>query len=336
GTSARLILGILAGQKFKAILTGDDSLSQRPMKRVTLPLRKMGAKIDGPEDANFLPLTIEGGDLKPIKYNLPVASAQVKSAILLAGLYAQGKTEVIEPIISRDHTERLLKLFGVEVEKEGLVNRIWGGQKPRGIEFRIPGDISSAANFIVLATLVKKAHLLIRGVGLNPTRTGIIEVLQRMGAKIEIVVKKGEDIEPYGDIEVKNSELRGTLVKREEVPLLIDELPLLMVCGCFAEGVTRIEGVGELRFKETDRINSMVTNLQRLGADIDVERDTVVIKGNVPLRGNSVSSFSDHRTAMSMVVVGSVISGQTMLDDIKCINKSFPEFFTILAKIVKG
>ncbi|MCM8765281.1 MAG: 3-phosphoshikimate 1-carboxyvinyltransferase [Candidatus Omnitrophica bacterium] len=333
GTSARLILGVLAGQKFRAVLSGDASLSRRPMRRVTLPLREMGAKIEGPADADFLPLTIEGSDLKPIEYKMPVASAQVKSAILLAGLYAWGETKVIEPMISRDHTERLLKLFGGEVKKDGLTNTISGRQRLKGIELCIPGDISSAANFIVLALLVKKSRLLIQRVGLNPTRTGILNVLKRMGARIEVVIKGGEDTEPYGDIEVRNSSLKGTLIEREEIPRLIDELPLLMVCGCFADGVTWIEGGGELRVKETDRINSMVTNLRRLGAEIEVEGDKVVIKGGSLLRGNRVSSFSDHRTAMSMLVIGSLIPGETILDEVNCINKSFPEFFSILTKI---
>jgi len=335
GTSARLILGVLAGQKFKSTLTGDDSLSRRPMKRVTIPLREMGAKIEGPEDADFLPLTIEGGDLIPIEYKMPVASAQVKSAILLAGLYADGKTKVIEPIISRDHTERLLKLFGAEIEKDGLVNTISGWPKLKGIDFYIPGDISSAANFIVLATLAKRAHLVISSVGLNPTRTGIIDVLKRMGAKIDVKIKDKDSPEPFGDIEIRNSSLRGVNISKEEIPRLIDELPLLMVAGCFAEGVTQIEGAEELRVKETDRINSMVTNLKKLGANIFVEKDTIVIKGTFSLKGNQVKSFSDHRTAMSMVVIGLVIPGKTILDEIDCVNKSFPEFFSILKQIIK-
>ncbi|MCM8784336.1 MAG: 3-phosphoshikimate 1-carboxyvinyltransferase [Candidatus Omnitrophica bacterium] len=336
GTSLRLILGVLAGQKFKTTLLGNDSLSKRPMKRVTFPLRAMGAKIEGPEDADFLPLTIEGGDLKPIVYKMPIASAQVKSAILLAGLYAKGETKVIEPFISRDHTERILKLFGAEFKKEGLVNTISGWPKLKGMKFYIPGDISSAANFIVLATLVKKAHLLITSVGLNPTRTGIIDVLRKMGARIELRIKEESlAYEPFGDIEVRNSSLKGVRVTKEEIPLLIDEIPLLMVAGCFAEGITYIEGAQELRVKETDRINSMVTNLKNMGANIEMEGDTIIIKGGSPLKGAQVSSYGDHRTAMSMVVAGALIPGKTVLNETNCINKSFPEFFELLKQIVK-
>lgn len=336
GTSVRLILGVLAGQKFKTTLTGNSSLSKRPMKRVTVPLKKMGAKIEGPNDAEYLPLTIEGGDLNPLEYKMPIASAQVKSALLLAGLYGSGETKIIEPYISRDHTERLLKLFGADIKKEGLVNTISGWQKLKGIRFYIPGDISSASNFIVLATLVKKSHLIVSGVGLNPTRTGIIDVLKRMGANIETRINKDSlEYEPFGEIEVKSSSLKGTKVTKEEIPLLIDELPLLMVCGCLAKGTTIIEGASELRVKETDRINSMVTNLKKMGAKIEVEDDTIIIEGEHSLKGTEVDSFSDHRTAMSMVVMGSVISGRTFLDEIDCVNKSFPEFFDTLFKIVK-
>lgn len=335
GTSLRLILGILAGQKFKAALTADTSLSKRPMKRVTLPLREMGAKIEGPEDANFVPLTIEGNDLRPIEYKMPVASAQVKSAIILAGLYAQGKTRVTEPIVSRDHTERMLKLFGADIEKDGLTYAVSGWPRLKGINFLIPGDISSAANFLVLAALAKNSHLVIESVGLNPTRTGIIDVLKRMNANIEIKIRGGEDFEPFGDIEIKSSELEATEVKSEEIPRLIDELPLLMLVASFAESKTIIKGAGELRVKETDRINSMITNLKRLGGRVEVEDDVITIEGGFPLKGAQVNSFGDHRTAMSMVIAGLLISGKTRIDDIHCINKSFPEFFDILKKIIK-
>jgi 3-phosphoshikimate 1-carboxyvinyltransferase len=335
GTSLRLILGVLAGQKFKATLTADDSLSNRPMQRVTLPLREMGAKITGPQDANFAPLTIEGGDLKPIEYKMPIASAQVKSAILLAGLYAQGRTRVVEPIASRDHTERMLKLFGAKIEQEGLVYSIEGWPRLKGKHLVIPGDISSAANFMVLAALSQNAHLIIESVGLNPTRTGCIEVLKRMGTDIQVKICGGEDFEPFGDIEIRSSRLKATKITKEEVPRLIDELPILMVAACFAQGKTVIEGAEELRVKETDRINSMVTNLTGLGAKIEIDKGILTIEGCLPLRGIQVSSFGDHRTAMAMIVSGLVIPGKTMIDDVTCINKSFPGFFDILKKIIK-
>jgi len=335
GTSMRLILGVLAGQKFRATLTADTSLSKRPMQRVTIPLRQMGAHIEGPGDANFAPLTVEGSDLNPIEYKIPVASAQVKSAILLAGLYARGRTKVIEPIMSRDHTERMLRLFGAQVDKDGLCYSIEGWPRLRGIYLSIPGDISSAASFIVLAVLAKRSHLIIESVGLNPTRTGMIDVLRRMGANIDVRIKGGEDTEPFGDIEIKSSKLKATQINAEEIPRLIDELPLLMVAASLAQGRTIIEGAGELRIKETDRINSMATNLKRLGANIKVEKDGIVIEGGFPLKGAEVFSFGDHRTTMSIIVAGLLIPGKTELDDVQCINKSFPEFFDILARVIK-
>ncbi len=335
GTSMRLILGILAGQKFKATLCADHSLSGRPMKRVTLPLREMGARITGPDDANFPPLVIEGVDLRAIEYKMPVASAQVKSAILLAGLFARGKTVVTEPIVSRDHTERILKLFGADIRKEGLSVSVEGCPSLEARRFSIPGDISSAANFIVLGVLAKKAHLVIESVGLNPTRIGIINVLKRMGASIEVNIRGGEDFEPFGDIEVVSSELKATRITAEEVPLLIDELPLLMVAASFAEGITIIEGAQELRVKETDRINSMATNLKKMGAKIEVEKEVIKIEGGFSLKGTRIDSFGDHRTAMGMIVAGLVSPGKTEIDDVDCINKSFPSFLDILNTIIK-
>ncbi len=335
GTSLRLILGVLAGQKFRATLTADASLSKRPMQRVTLPLRRMGAHIEGPEDANFAPLTIEGADLHPISYEMPVASAQVKSAILLAGLYTRGKTKIKETVVSRDHTERMLKLFGADIEKDGLTHSIRGRQKLKGVRFLIPGDISSAANFIVLAALAKNSHLVIESVGLNPTRTGVIDVLKKMNARIEVRIKGGRDAEPFGDIEIRSSDLKGTRIGAEEIPRLIDELPILMVAASFAQGRTVIAGAGELRVKETDRINSMVANLRRLGARIEADKDVITVEGGYPLKGSLVSSFADHRTAMSMVIAGLLIPGKTKLDEVRCISKSFPQFFDILKRIVK-
>lgn len=336
GTSMRLLLGVLAGQRFKATLTADSSLSQRPMKRVTEPLRKMGAEIQGPGDANFAPLTIEGHDLKPIVYEMPIASAQVKSAILLAGLFAGGKTEVIEPYSSRDHTERLLKLAGAKIEKEGLRSSIEGWPKLKGISLYIPGDISSASFFIVLASILKNSHLIIHSVGLNPTRMGLIEVLKRMGAKINVELRGGADSEPFGDLEIRGTGLKATEIQVQEIPRLIDELPILMVCACFAEGITIIKGASELRVKETDRINSMESNLKRMGAKIQVRSEEILIEGGFPLKGCSVSSFGDHRTAMSMVIVGLLAQGKTKIDDISCINKSFPDFLDILKQILKS
>ena len=347
GTTLRLILGILAGQNFKVILTAGKSLSKRPMLRVTAPLRMMGAEIKAKVE-EYPPITIRGGKLKPVTYKMPVASAQVKSAILLAGLYAKGLTRVIEPLKTRDHTERMLKLFKADIKLKYNQILIRGNREliSPGI-VTIPGDISSASFFIVLASILPDSKILLRSVGLNPSRIGVIKVFERMGADIKsqksLPVRqagkvKSQNYEPIGNLLVKSSILKGTIVKKEEVPFLIDELPVLMVAACFAKGKTIFEGVQELRVKETDRINSMLQNLNRMGADIQVNKtaksEKIIIKGVKELRGAPVRSFADHRTAMSMVVAGLVAKGNSKIDDISCINKSFPNFLGILKKII--
>jgi len=370
GTTLRLLLGVLAGQNFETKLIAGKSLSQRPMLRVTEPLRMMGAKIYGQmghlpalsvrqaggrqEWANgqreeYPPIIINGGNLKAITYRMPVASAQVKSAILLAGLYARGKTRLIEPIKTRDHAERMLKLFkaGIKVQQNSIV--IKGGQElvsPGKIT--IPGDISSASFFLALASLLPNARLRIRKVSLNPSRYGAIRVLKRMGADIRVTgyaLPAGRqglrvtNYEPMGDIIVKSSILKGTVVKKEEIPSLIDELPILMVAASLAKGRTVFEGVGELRVKETDRIRSMSENLKKMGAIIQINRtakaENIIVKGVKLLKGAKVKSFGDHRTAMSMVVAGLKAQGKTLIDDISCINKSFPHFLALLKPLIK-
>jgi len=355
GTTLRLLLGVLAGQNFKTKLKAGKSLSQRPMLRVTVPLRMMGAIIKskvpclpaGRESQKskieeYAPITIKGGNLMPITYKMPVASAQVKSAILLAGLYTKGKTEVIEPTKTRDHTERILKLFKADIKLKQNTIVIKGNKElvsPGRIY--IPGDISSASFFMVLATLIPGSQIRIRNVSLNPSRTGIISVLKRMGANIRITDYRLPitDYEPMGDIFVKSANLRGTIVKKEEIPALIDELPILMLAACRASGRTVFEGVSELRVKETDRINSMSGNLKKMGADIRTIKkngqEQIVIKGVKELKGSRISSFADHRTAMSMVVAGLVAGGETLIDDIDCINKSFPNFFSFLKNLLR-
>lgn len=327
GTTMRLLLGVLAGQNFKAILSGDQSLSKRPMKRVTYPLRLMGADIEGPDDANLAPITISGGQLKPIEYHSPVASAQVKSAIIFAGLYADGTTRITEPYKSRDHTERMLALFGAELKEEGLSVSVKGLRcselKPSSIV--IPGDISSAAFFITLGVLAKDSEIIIRSCGINPTRTGILKVLERMGARIEIVNAK-DAFEPYADIVVKSSSLKATKVSREEIPLLIDEVPLIGLSATQAEGTTIIEGVGELRVKETDRVNSIITNLKNMGADIEAEADKIIINGPTKLNKATVESFDDHRTAMMLIIAGCIAEDSTIVNNTECIATSFPGF----------
>ncbi|MCM8795604.1 MAG: 3-phosphoshikimate 1-carboxyvinyltransferase [Candidatus Omnitrophica bacterium] len=347
-TTFRLILGVLAGQNFRVRLTAGKSLSQRPMLRVTRPLRMMGALIkakpktqDSKIKEEYPPITIKGARLKGIVYKMPVASAQVKSAILLAGLYAKGKTMIIEPIKTRDHTERMLKLFKADLKVKGKAILISGKRpliSPRRIY--LPGDLSSASFFLVAASILPEAQILIRNVNLNPTRTGLIRVLRRMGAKVKISRLKYQvcEFEPMADISVMHSVLKGTRVKKEEIPSLIDELPILMVAACFAKGMTVLEGVGELRVKETDRIRSMVENLRKMGASIEVRRtrhlENIIIKGVETLKGTRVSSFGDHRTAMSMIIAGLNAKGNTLIDDIGCIDKSFPEFPRLLKSLL--
>ncbi len=349
GTTLRLVLGVLAGQDFKVKLIAGKSLSQRPMRRVTEPLRMMGAQIKSripypatriPEE--YAPIIIKGGILKPITYKIPVASAQVKSAILLAGLYPKGKTSVIEPIPTRDHTERMLKLFkaGIKTKKNAIVME--GGKEltpPK--KLYIPGDISSAGFFMVLAAILPDSKIIIENVNLNPSRMGIVKILKRMGADIKITSYelRVTSYEPIGDIIVKSSCLRGTIVKKDEIPSLIDELPILMVAACSAKGKTILKGVGELRVKETDRIKSMTQNLVRMGAKIEVIRngksEDIIIEGGQTLSGARVRSFADHRTAMSMAVAGLKANGKTVIDDISCVDKSFPDFLAILHSLKK-
>ena len=381
GTTLRLLLGVLAGQDFRVKLVTGKSLSQRPMLRVTKPLRMMGADIIANRKSQianrieeYPPIAIRGGRLKPITYKMPVASAQVKSAILLAGLYTKGKTRVIEYISTRDHTERMLKLFKADIKvnpstalcfdrlsiRPERAKRVEGlrvdGERSRTIKenkivikgnqelvspkkIYIPGDISSASFFMVLAAILPDSQILIRNVSLNPSRTGIIRVLKRMGADIRVscLVSRVSCFEPMGDIRVKSSKLKGTIVRNEEIPSLIDELPILMVAACFACGRTIFKGVGELRVKETDRIKSMSENLAKMGGVIQVlktaKKEGIVIQGVKELHGSHVRSFADHRTAMSMVVAGLKAQGKTWIDDIACINKSFPNFLNLLRSL---
>ena len=348
GTTMRLLLGVLSGQNFPVTLVADESLSKRPMLRVIEPLQMMGAKINAtchmPHATceKYPPITIEGGNLKPIAYKMPLASAQIKSAVLLAGLYCKGTTKITEKIKTRDHTERMLKLFGADIKIKGDTISINGNKElvsPSVIN--IPGDISSASFFIVAASIIAGSRLVIKDVGLNHTRIGIIRVLKRMGADIKIQFRlRGDKIqsyEPMADLIVKSSQLKGTAVKKEEIPSLIDELPILMVAACYARGRTIFEGVEELRVKETDRVNSMVSNLNRMGADIRVRqinhKSNIIIKGAKHLIGAKVRSFGDHRTAMSMIIAGLKAACPTIIDDVDCINKSFPEFLKTLRSL---
>ncbi|MBI3252093.1 MAG: 3-phosphoshikimate 1-carboxyvinyltransferase [Candidatus Omnitrophica bacterium] len=336
GTSMRLLLGILAGFDFDAVLTGDPSLSSRPMRRVTDHLKAMGARIEGRQDGNFAPIKIHGGNLKAIDARLSIPSAQVKSALLLAGLYAEGQTSVTEPARSRDHTEKFLSYFGAPIEQKGLrvsVNGSAPGKGPlRAKSFEIPGDISSAAFFIALSILVPKSSIQFRSVLWNPTRTGLLAVLKRMGVDVRVDRLHAGGPEPAADFTLTRRALGAFEIEKNELPALIDEVPILAVLATQAEGTSIIHDAEELRVKETDRIHSMVTTLSQMGASIAAEGNSLVIKGPTPLHGAPVDSFRDHRTAMALVIAGLVAEGKTTVKDTECVRTSFPDFFELLKK----
>ncbi len=334
GTTLRLLLGILAGQDFCAVLTGDDSLIERPMKRVSEPLQKMGAIILGRNEGSLAPLTIRGGRLKAIKYSSPIPSAQVKSAVLLAGLYAEGETSVTESVKSRDHTEKMLRFFGSEIKVEGLTVKVKGKQKLTAQKVTVPGDISSASFFLVAAAMLPGSDITITKVGVNPTRKAILEILQNMGAKVKISPVKGELFEPMADINVKGGKLKPLSLEGEMIPRIIDEIPIIAVAAALAEGKSQIRGASELRVKETDRIKALSINLTKLGAKVEEVPDGLIIQGGSPLRGNEVDSFGDHRLAMAMVMAGLSAQGETTVQDANCINTSFPGFMDTLEKVM--
>jgi len=329
GTTMRLLSGILAGQNFSSTITGDESLRKRPMDRIVEPLGKMGARIEG----RFAPLKIAGERLNAISYQTPIPSAQVKSAILLAGLYAQGKTEVTEPTKSRDHTERMLKYLGADIEVKNLTVGITGGKELITKPINIPGDISSASFFMIGAILLSGSHIKLSGVGLNPTRTGIIDVLKKMGAEIEIGNLREENNEPLGDIIVRESRLKGITIGGETIPRVIDELPILTVAATQAEGKTIIKDAKELRIKETDRIKALNINLSKMGGEVAERADGLIIQGPCQLRGARVDSFADHRMAMAMVIAGLSARGETVVSNTNCIKTSFPEFEALLERL---
>lgn len=334
GTTARLMLGILAGSKITSTLSGDESLSVRPMNRVTVPLKTMGAKITGEKDANLLPLTIEGASLTSIDYVMPVASAQVKSAILFAGLNAEGTTTITEEAVSRDHTERMLTHFGAEVHSHDKKVSIAGGQTLRGTDVNVPGDISSAAFFMVAAAMVEGSSVTFRNVGLNPTRTGIIDVLQEMGASVEILDVTGEGGEPAATVKVSHSHIKATTIGGELIPRLIDELPVIALLATQAQGTTIIKDAEELRVKETDRLAAVTTELKKLGANIEATDDGMIIQGPTPLTGGTLDSYGDHRLGMMPAIAALVTSGPVYIKDAACINISYPYFFEDLDALV--
>jgi 3-phosphoshikimate 1-carboxyvinyltransferase len=336
GTTIRMLSGILSGNPFFSVLTGDESLRTRPMGRVITPLRQMGAEIIARGENKYPPIAIKGGKLRPIKYASPVASAQVKSAILLAGLYADGETEIIEPAKSRDHTERMLPAFGAEIKVDGLRVRIKGGTELKGTEVYVPGDFSSAAFFIIGALLIKGSDITIKGVGINPTRTGLINILNKMGAEIEISNVRNLSGEPVADIHCKGgADLKAINITKEKIPALIDEFPILCVAATQAVGITTIRGAEELRLKESDRIKSMATELRKMGAEIEEFEDGLSIMGKGRLEGAVIESYRDHRIAMSMSIAALIADGTTTINGISTVNISFPGFFEILRRLTK-
>ncbi|GMR04386.1 MAG: 3-phosphoshikimate 1-carboxyvinyltransferase [Thermodesulfobacteriota bacterium] len=334
GTTARLLTGLLSGQNFFSVITGDASLRKRPMRRVVEPLQSMGASIFGRKDSSRLPLAISPRTLTGISYRTPVASAQLKSAILLAGLYASGSTSVTESEKSRDHTERMLPLFGAEVKIEGNTVTINRARELSAATITVPGDISSAAFLMVGAVITPESHIVIRDVGVNPTRTGIIRILERMGAKVELLNKKTVSGEPVADISVKSSPLNGVLIKGEELLAAIDEFPVICVAAALSKGRTIISGAAELRVKESDRISAMADALKNLGVSCTEKEDGLVIDGieKGTFKSASIDCRGDHRVAMSLAVAALRSEEGIEVKGAKAVDVSFPGFFTILEK----
>jgi 3-phosphoshikimate 1-carboxyvinyltransferase len=326
GTSLRLLLGLLAGQDFAATLTGDASLRTRPHAQVVAPLRMMGASIECQGERCLAPVTVRGGQLRGIEYTLPVASAQFKSAVLLAGLYAEGETTVIEPSPCRDHTERMLRYFGARLGQEGPRITIGGGQKLTGSPVVVTSDISSAAFFLVAASIVPGSRVRIPGVGVNPTRDGALEVLERMGACITRSAERNVAGEPVADLEVESASLVGTEIGGDLIPRLIDELPVLAVAAAVATGETVIRDAAQLRVKESDRIVAIADGLTRMGAEVEERPDGLRIAGSARLRGAVCDAPGDHRMAMAFAVAGLVATGETVITGAESIGTSFPEF----------
>jgi 3-phosphoshikimate 1-carboxyvinyltransferase len=337
GTTMRLFAGLLAGQSFESRLVGDASLSRRPMDRIIAPLRQMGANIvaEGPEHTP--PLRIQGGSLKGIHYHSPIPSAQVKSAVLLAGLFAKGKTTIDEPSVSRNHTELIFNYFLVRTARaeDGQVS-VFGDQVPESRDFHIPGDLSSAAFWLVAAAAQPGGHLLVRDVGLNDTRTALLGVLVRMGAQVREAIENIDQLEHRGIIEVTGAPLKGTVIQGKEVPQLIDELPALAVAGALANGTTIIRNAAELRIKETDRIAAIAHNLRIMGVQVIEMSDGLEIHGPAPLRGARLASFGDHRIAMAFAIAGLFADGDTIIQDSQCIRTSYPGFEGALEDIVSA
>lgn len=332
GTTMRLLAGILAGQGFKTRLTGDKSLSTRPMDRVTKPLSLMGADI---LDCNSkAPLDISPGRIKAIDYEMEVTSAQVKSAILLASLYSKGITTLKEKFITRNHTEIMLEYLGAKIETDGLIIKINNPTKLLARDIKVPGDISSAAFLIAAGLITKDSDITIKNVGLNNTRTGIISVLSEMGAIIKILDVDEDNVEKTGSLNIMESFLTGITIEGEKTASVIDEIPIIAVLACFAEGDTIIRDAQELRIKESDRLSAIYTGLSKMGADIEITDDGLIIHGRGRLKGAEVSSFGDHRIAMALSIAALAADGTTIIDDVECINVSYPNFYNEVGQLI--
>ena len=334
GSTIRMLSGILSGQPFPTVIGGDASLSRRPMKRIIEPLARMGARIQSSE-GGLPPLTIEGGNLSAIHYELPVASAQVKTAVLFAGLYAAGTTEVVEPHLTRDHSEIALRRFSVDVGRQGSTISIQGGSRLAAQDLTVPGDISSAAFFLVAGLLVPGSELTLQNVGLNRTRTAVIDFLRLMGGDISTLNCQGHNGEPVGSVRVTAGPLRGGEIPASMIPGLIDELPVLAVLGTQAENGLIFRGAQELRVKESDRIAAVADNLRRMGAEVEEFPDGLKIGGRQQLKGAEIASYGDHRIAMAFAVAGLIADGTTVIDDSACVQISFPSFFEIVESVTQ-
>jgi len=332
GTTLRAGLGVCAGVHGASVLTGDDTLRRRPMLRVVAPLRQMGASIEGRRHGELAPLSVRGGALRGTDLHLDIPSAQVKTALLLAGLAAEGTTSVTEPAPSRDHTERMLPAAGVALARSGTTVIIEGGQDVQPLRWEVPGDMSSAMFLIVAATIVPGSDLTLEGLGVNPSRCGALDALRVMGADLETEVTGESGGEPVGRVRARSSALHGITLGPEGIPALIDELPVLAIAASRAEGETVIRGAGELRTKESDRIETMVTGLRTLGSEVEATPDGMVISGPAELAGGSIASSGDHRVALSFAVAGLVANDRVRVDGWSCVDTSFPEFLDVLGQ----
>lgn len=335
GTTTRLMSGILAAQSFSSRVNGDASIQKRPMKRIITPLAMMGADIKSENENDCAPLVINGRQLNGISYASPVASAQVKSAILFAGLYAEGTTTVTEPALSRNHTELMFKEFGVDIKAEGKAVTVAPARELFARKINVPGDISSATYFMVAAAITPNSCVTVKNVGINPTRDGIIRVMKMMGADIEVEKTTADIGEPTADITVKTSELKGCVIEGDIIPTLIDEIPAIAVLACFAEGETIIKDAHELKVKESNRIDVMVSNLFAMGADIEATDDGMIIKGGKSLHGAAIDSKLDHRIAMSFTVAALNADGETDISGDECVDISYPDFYGDLKRLIK-